>query len=491
MAHSLLSLAPSSWSNPSTGPSYSQELEPAEALRLRSWTLDIVRALLPDSNRRDGRDDVQFDGGLRIQRTTGIWYHHAHGVGGHCVVKLVALLKSCSRADAVQWAHAFLTAHAGYGSCNGAESDDDDDDGHSTAAAAANIDRAKEYLQHCVPIEGTPGEVYLRGRGCELLPAWLHWLPPNVARLGEGAVVAVLQAGGIQVGLQLTFVTQDGIKSLIEPVRRTHKLEQTPRARAGAFGVMPEPTELARQAKDPHALPLLICEGAEDTLSLMQAFPNHVVVGAPGVRVLQHLSVAPDTAIVVCRDGDDPDSPAAKALIRGVDHLLLQRATVKITAPPLDEDNNDIWRSGGAEALHALIEAATPASLSLDGEAIRCAPMQHGAYDAIRRDVAKRLGVRVGTLDAYVRAAAQKLQQEQTPPEPEPVWEGEISLQQALDATLTQLKRFIVAPEPALAVCSVWLATTHLSRNDTVQAQSRRHPECAVATARCRQNNDL
>src|SRR5689334_8730659 len=142
-----------------------QHLNGADDLRLRSWALDVVKVLLPESGVRLDLADVQFDGGLRVQRTTGVWYHHAHGRGGHSLVPLIQLLKNCSRAEAVQWARAWLAAHDGFGSCNGAEPDDDaDDDGRSAAATEAGMERAREYQAQLVPIVGTPGEVYLRKR---------------------------------------------------------------------------------------------------------------------------------------------------------------------------------------------------------------------------------------------------------------------------------------------------------------------------------------
>src|SRR5690242_2233401 len=94
--------------------------------------------------------------------------------------------------------------------------------GRPATAMEAGMERAREYFAALMPIAGTPGEAYLRKRALEPpYPDWIRWLPPHVARIGEGAVVALLTAGGVVTGLQLTFVTTDGDKSLIEPVRRT------------------------------------------------------------------------------------------------------------------------------------------------------------------------------------------------------------------------------------------------------------------------------
>src|SRR5262249_19732551 len=90
----------------------------ADDSRLRSWAVDICKVLLPDSDIRLDLADVQFAGGLRIQRSTGIWFHHSHGKGGHSLLPLIQLLRDCSPEDAATWARAWLAKHEGYGSCN-------------------------------------------------------------------------------------------------------------------------------------------------------------------------------------------------------------------------------------------------------------------------------------------------------------------------------------------------------------------------------------
>ena len=53
------------------------------------------------------------------------------------------------------------------------------------------------------------------------------------------------------------------------------------------------------------------------------------------------------------RDGDAPDTPAAKAVISGIDHLLLSLGpdSVRVTATPTDQDANSILHGDGGVRL--------------------------------------------------------------------------------------------------------------------------------------------
>ena len=142
---------------------------------------------------------------------------------------------------------------------------------------------------------------------------------------------------------------------------------------AGLFRPTPAPLPAGSDKAADLVDVTLLVEGLENTLSVAMAFPYATALGLPGIGRARHVPPIKGDVIFV-RDGDEPGCPADKSLIRGIDHLLLTGTkTVRVTATPLDEDANSILQSGGVEALRALIRAAEPAELSLDGEMQRLA----------------------------------------------------------------------------------------------------------------------
>lgn len=190
--------------------------------RSRSWHLAMASVLLPGW--RDEGNERRFlnSGGLSINRRSGAWICRSSGHGGYATVGLIQFIKDYSEADARAWITAFLAEHPGTGECSG-----DTKSAEGSAAAVANRLRAKDILVAAVPVEGTPGEAYLRGRGLEpAYPECVKFLPE--ARTGEGALVGQLTAHDRVVGVQLTYLDPVGRKSLVLPVRR--------RARGGTWG---------------------------------------------------------------------------------------------------------------------------------------------------------------------------------------------------------------------------------------------------------------
>jgi DNA primase len=134
------------------------------------------------------------------------------------------------------------------------------------------------------------------------------------------------------------------------------------------------------------------------------------IVGLPGIAALAHLCVKKGERILIVADGDEPDSPAAKALFSGTDALLLQGASVRVTQTPPGEDANSILQRGGIEALAELISDNYPAELTDDGEITRLSRLDPLDYERGRRAAAERLGIRLSTLDQQSANAAARRQ---------------------------------------------------------------------------------
>jgi hypothetical protein len=403
-----------------------------EDQRLRTWILPILETLLPDVRYTHSGADRKFldTGGLCVSLATGAWYWHADGAGGYSAIPLLMKprLLNCSRAEAVKWGKAWLTNHPGIGPSAAADSDGD------LLGAAADAARvtAEEILRRAVPAAGTRGEQYLTGRS--LPPPYPDWiLFCEDVRCGEDGLVVLLHAHETTVGIQVTYLDATARKSLIEPVRRTYFIDHE-RGPAGVFEYVPDTRDAA--------LSELICEGTEDMLSLAKAFPKHRVTGVPGVHGITKLAVAKGESFVICRDGDPPDHPASKSLIRGIDHLLLEGAAqVLVTAPAEGTDNNDVLQSGGIQALQELVAATTPAELSMDGEIIRLSRLPPREYECERKKIKETGAYRVGFLDREVKKERALRAEAETPAspslvrhEPDP-WPDEVRLKDVLDPT--------------------------------------------------------
>jgi hypothetical protein len=371
---------------------------------VRTWAIQIAKELLPGSRVEDRGADVHLttSGGLAISKKNGAWFRHASGTGGYSTIKLIALLRQCSDTEAVDWARAWLASHAGTGDCG----NDDEDDGASEAAAAASKARAEQILRQAGPADGTVVATYLNTRGINIpLPGSIKHSPD--ARIGESAMVAMLHARCVDVGNHVVYIDALGRKSLHKPEKQTFLTDRT--RGKGAVCVLQENKDTA--------FPILLAEGVEDGLSLIAAGRTETIWAIPGVRVLQHVEVPRKRKVIVVRDGDAAKSDADKALIAGLDHLLLELGddAVRVTETPLDADANSILTSGndGAAQLNALIDAAVPAVLSFSGEVKKLARLHASSapddaveFARLRIEISEKFKVPLRQLNRLIKAAA-------------------------------------------------------------------------------------
>lgn len=205
---------------------------------------------------------------------------------------------------------------------------------------------ADRIVQASSTIQGTPAEMYLRRRGITTpLPHTLRFArlaPPQIE--GDGvleangpdplpALVAIVtDPAGVLVGLQRTYLTDDGRKAATAD--RKGKVKYSLGAVAGGAIQLGPPAET-----------LVITEGLEDGLTLAQSLGGSVWVSA-GTSMMPRMAVPDLTrAVVIGADRDAGGEAAAQAA--GEAFAAAGRA-VRIMRP------NAPWKDFNAELMGAL-----------------------------------------------------------------------------------------------------------------------------------------
>ena len=326
-------------------------LSAAEIALLNSQLPDIGGAIRGKPVTPDG-DGWRVGSSTKISKN-GRWFDFKAQQGGFGAVSFIAHYRACTPEEAVAWAQSWLAQHPQRGPCGGA--DEDDGAGEDSADTLQRRAYIESTYAARLPIAGTPAAAYLVGRGID--PAQLRpeivermgWLPNH--RGAEGALVFPYtdEAGGV-LGLHFVFVTPTGEKSPHEPARQTRRGPPDWRTKGRAllrldFGTGPE---------------MVVAEGFENALAISLTGADRVVaVGAVGAYGRCPLPRTVET-IMIAHDGDDPDAKpaAAQAYHRGVVRYLGQGLTLRMTAPPIGCDPNDVLKHGGPDALKKLLTEA-------------------------------------------------------------------------------------------------------------------------------------
>jgi len=175
---------------------------------------------------------------------------------------------------------------------------------------------AQRIVKESVPIEGTPAAIYLRSRGITIdLPHTLRFarLPPPkiegngvLAANGPGLlptlVAIVTDAAGELVGLQRTYLTEDGRKAATKATDTDRK----PKVKYSLGNVVGGSIQIG-----PPAASILVTEGLEDGLTLAQALGRSVWVAAGTAMMPQMTFAAVTRAVVIGADGDAAGDVAA------------------------------------------------------------------------------------------------------------------------------------------------------------------------------------
>jgi putative DNA primase/helicase len=230
--------------------------------------------------------------------------------------------------------------------------------GQRAAEDYLKVARAQRMAAESIPIAGTPAERYLVSTRKipkpEAWPGCVRYHRPS----GSLLVIATNDEGKVRA-IQKVHLTDRGKKVSDEEVtrRRLGAIKITNGVRHGAAVKLPGPADR----------PLLLCEGPETALSVWAAtgLETHVTLGSlagyqpPAITVNEH-----HRPIIVCRDMDEPNSPASLALNRMMAVWVKEHRKFAIAAPYAAfqskgrKDFNDLIRSDGPVAVMDRIEMA-------------------------------------------------------------------------------------------------------------------------------------
>lgn len=207
------------------------------------------------------------------------------------------------------------------------------------AAKVAEIVRQTE-----VP-NGTPAHAYLVGRGIAIQPPDCIRFRRN-AYGSYGAMVALAtDAAGEVLAIQQVYLTAEGKKAPVNPVKRTNKAVEGWGERSAV--------------RLPGREPLVLCEGVETALSVWQA-TGQEVWACLGISNIGRAPVPEKAMVIIARDGDAPGSKAEGQILRAASTLAARGIPVQMATPPEGEDFNDILMREGEDAVRGRIAAAEP-----------------------------------------------------------------------------------------------------------------------------------
>lgn len=188
------------------------------------------------------------------------------------------------------------------------------------------IEEARKIWRNAVPAAGTPAESYLRARGLHLpIPASIRFARLPYGKRGREYPCLVAAVGAVDnklVGIQRTFLNGAGTGKAAVPKAKL----SLGRVSGGAIRLAP------------CAASLVVCEGLEDGLTLMQEMGRAVWVAA-GASMLPNMQFPQGVrSVVIGADGDEAGEAAAR---KAADAFTGRGLQVRIIRPLGDfEDFN-------------------------------------------------------------------------------------------------------------------------------------------------------
>jgi DNA primase len=215
-----------------------------------------------------------------------------------------------------------------------------DDAARVRAAEEDAADRAKAVADaryvwsRCVPVQGTPAEAYARFRGIAsdlpdsirfgVVPGWRDRETGEWGPIFPALVGACVDAGGELVAIQRIF---------IEPKGQGKARMKKPKKSLGRI-------KGAALRLGPPAEEVIVCEGPEDGLTLMQGLPGASVWVALGTALMATMEFPPEVRTVTL--AGDNNEAGRDAVRRAAEALTLRGLHVKAMYPaPEFRDWND------------------------------------------------------------------------------------------------------------------------------------------------------
>lgn len=330
---------------------------------LNNKAVKLVSHLLgAEPNRRLGNRRAKrwgHKGSLVLEVTgqkRGLWFDHETGEGGD-LIDLIRKYPVRDFGGAVQWAREWL----GWGDGTAPEPrkshelrrEREEREAREAArqarAEARRAGWAKAKFAMAGPIEGTPGEVYLREtRGTDVadFPDAFRW------HEGERAVVcAVTNDGGEIVAAQMIAVTPDGKKD-------SGRLPDKGGAKTSIGPVGSGAVRLPGPANGPDC----IAEGPETGLTIWAATGYETLILLGGLRRAERIAPAGRRAIL-CKDDDKRISPSGNSVRSALRALRAKDIDVR-EAGPFEirrgdkRDFNDLAKERGLAAVRERINMA-------------------------------------------------------------------------------------------------------------------------------------
>ncbi len=225
---------------------------------------DLAVALLGSPNRElSSQQQLRFGtkGSVAVEiagKDAGRWYDHEAGTGG-AGLELIRHHLGLDEKPAWDWARHWLGEEAMPASWT-AKPDTTPPLGTAKPVETTDAERATkvaEIVRQTESPNGTPVHAYLRGRGIAIQP-------PDCIRFRQnaygsyGAMVALAtDAAGEVLAIQQVYLTAEGRKAPLNPVKRTNKAVEGWGERSAV--------------RLPGREPLVLCEGVETALSVWQA----------------------------------------------------------------------------------------------------------------------------------------------------------------------------------------------------------------------------
>lgn len=219
---------------------------------------------------------------------------------------------------------------------------------------------------------------------------------------------------------------------------------------------------------------LIICEGYATGATLHAATGQEVVCAMNAgnlLAVAQSMRVEwPERDIILAADNDqwtdgNPGATKAADAAKSIRAKLAVAQFKDTTTKPTDF--NDLHQQEGINTVKAQIEAAAAPKESDDDIFQRLAKLPPAEYDRLRQGEADRVGIRVGTLDTEVASRRAKAETVAATPGAKVIfqiiepWAAPVNGAALLDEIAAILKRFVVAPEPAITATSLFILHTY------------------------------